>query len=91
MRPLSAEQEALLIVRVDASPYSRAQWLEALEEFSEWLTSQKNSAPFEQQLAYLSCCVESVVQKYPQPPLKVVLADLLARFGFDAATFSSGN
>ena len=56
---LSADHVQKWIAVIDESPYSVAQWAEALIEFESWASAQKRVLSFPHMLEYLSCCCES--------------------------------
>lgn len=68
---------------VDDSPYSLAQWIEAIKYFSKWLDENQRTTPWPTLLGYLSCCSESPENKNIKHNLKHLLKDMLETYGYE--------
>lgn len=70
---------------VDDSPYSLADWLDALLTFDRWLAARAIEArPVATMLGYLECCTLTLAETLPVPALASLLTENLERYGFDA-------
>ncbi len=70
---------------VDASPYSLAEWIEAIEDFYAWLKEHKSVSDLRTMLGYLECAVAAIQNKPTPPPLRELLNDMLIMYGYDGA------
>ena len=71
------------VKRVDDSPYTRRDWMEALYFLSSWLARNQRNEKISMRLGYLSCCAESVVDKQYQLPFTDLVKDMLDEYGFE--------
>lgn len=75
-----------LIGSVDDSDYSLADWIDALDAFDRYLSSNNVQVrDFPKMLGYIRCCVLMPRGIAELPSLQDVVNQYLMEFGFDAA------
>lgn len=79
----NSPEEKLFNKYVDESSYSKDDWIEALEEFFEWMTENNREYKAATALEYLHCSVMSVASHVIKPALWKIVAQMLKDFGFD--------
>ena len=70
----------LLAEQVDASPYSLADWIAAMETFYGWLSDKRRQAALRSMLGYLTCCSESAANHPIRPALTDLLEEMLQTY-----------
>ena len=78
-----SNDEALFKKYVDESAFSREEWIEALQEFSEWMSEHQRPYSAKPALEYLHCSALSVTGHVIKPPLWKIVAQMLKDFGFE--------
>ena len=78
-----AGDAAELFERVDGSTYPMTDWLEAIESFHDWISSQGQSTSLSTLLGYVQCCTEATSQAPDEPSLKNTVTEMLAQYGFE--------
>jgi len=72
-----------LLKRVDASGYTLASWLAAIELVQASLLSQGRRASLGQILGYVECCAQAVSEDASSHSLHEVVAEMLRSYGFE--------
>ena len=80
-----------LIRRVDHSPYTLADWIAALEAFTQWLETEGRSAEFISILGYLDCCVEYIPAASGTFPFPKLVRTFLDEFGYEGSSAPTSN
>ncbi len=70
----------LLAEQVDASPYTLADWIAAMETFYGWLSDKRRQAALQSMLGYLACCSESAANHPIRPALTDLLEEMLQTY-----------
>jgi hypothetical protein len=72
-----------LFERIDASPYSLTDWLEAIESFHDWISSHGQSTTLQNLSGYIECCTEAAANTPSEPSLQSTVIDMLEQYGFE--------
>ena len=78
-----SKEEKLFVKYVDESSFSAVEWIEALQEFSEWMSENKREYKASSALEYLHCSAFSAENHVIKPMLWKIVAQMLKDFGFD--------
>ena len=66
---------------IDRSPFSKAQWDEALVEFSHWELKNKRTLSLDNKIDYLFCVSQSQEAKSGLSDLTPLLVEFLEKYG----------
>lgn len=81
--PATIDAWGELIRRVDHSPYTLADWIAALEAFTQWVKKKGRSADFISLLGYLDCCIEYIPETSPKILFPKLVCTFLDEFGYE--------
>ena len=77
----SVEAADLFFKKVDSSPFSIKEWMQALFTLETWLENQKREMKFEKRIEYIGCCEEFSKLSPAHTTLPEVLAQMLRDHG----------
>jgi hypothetical protein len=83
---MTQDLDLLLKKSVDDSIFALKDWQAALGEMDRWLGEKNLSAKAQDKIEYISCCAKKAEMMPVQVSLSVVLEEMLADYGFEAAT-----
>ena len=79
------ERVRALLERVDESPYSLSNWIDAFIVVRQWLDARGLQAAFQNQLGYVDCGCEAAGAGANLTLLPDLVREMLDSYGFDCA------
>jgi hypothetical protein len=73
----------LIFKFVNESPFSMADWIDAIEYFYSWLLGQSRKVDFLEMLKYMQCCVASPDAKEKGQTFSALIEDMLLICGYE--------
>ena len=83
-RPESEDLAPMFFDAVNASPFSLADWIDAIDFFHSWLQARQRKIELLPMIKYLECCVAAPEANKSGQTLKVLVADMLEVFDYEA-------
>ncbi|MEO5969060.1 MAG: hypothetical protein ABIQ95_03965, partial [Bdellovibrionia bacterium] len=74
----------LILDYTNKSPFSLAEWVDAIDYFYRWLVTQNRKIDFLPMLKYLDCCIASPEAREGGQTFPALLEDMLKVCGYDS-------